>query len=278
MKKNNGKLVTKILDMSRAWKGGSSAEYKQHLVDIQALMAKVPQQLRNTCDDNLVINLIIENLAEDPKLEAVHTVIRSKHNDDPAKVTFAYIEREVTSILADKEKSKASKATAEISQEDPIASVATFFTQKKRFQPRGKFTSNQTRSPISKPTGGNYRIPKSAWQAMSEDERQKALKVMRAFNESRNSTSNSRGRGGRGRGNSTSQRQKSDKSEAEAEFADIASGGVSCFNAEITRKMSDLSACDDDGDEDLEDRPAPTVLFTVADDSQPTPDNHSSQK
>jgi hypothetical protein len=28
VKKNNGKLVTKILDMSRAWKGGSSAEYK----------------------------------------------------------------------------------------------------------------------------------------------------------------------------------------------------------------------------------------------------------
>ena len=90
---------------------------------------------------------------------------------------------------------------------------------------------------------------------MSEDERQEALKVMRAFNESRNSTSNSRGRGGRGRGNRTSQRQKSDKSDAEAEFADIASGGVSCFHAEITRKMSDLSACDDDGDEDLEDRP-----------------------
>ena len=113
---------------------------------------------------------------------------------------------------------------------------------------------------------------------MSEDERQEALKVMRAFNESRNSTSNSRGRGGRGRGNRTSQRQKSDKSEAEAEFADIASGDVSCFNAEITRKMSDLSGCDDDSDEDLEHRPAPTVLFTVADDSQPTPDNHSSPK
>ncbi len=109
VKKNNGKLVTKILDMSRAWKGGSSAEYKQHLVDIQALMAKIPQQLRNTCDDNLVINLIIENLTEDPKLEAVHTVIRSKHNDDPAKVTFAYIERDVTSILADKEKSRPAK-------------------------------------------------------------------------------------------------------------------------------------------------------------------------
>jgi hypothetical protein len=57
---------------------------------------------------------------------------------------------------------------------------------------------------------------------MSEDERQEALKVMRAFNESSNSTLNSRGRGGRGRGNRTSQRQKSDKSEAEAEFADTA--------------------------------------------------------
>ncbi len=42
VKKNNGILVTKILDMSRAWKGDCAAEYKQHrrLVDIQALMAK----------------------------------------------------------------------------------------------------------------------------------------------------------------------------------------------------------------------------------------------
>ena len=205
MKKNNGKLVTKILDMSRAWKGGSAAEYKQHLIDIQALMAKVPQQLSSTCDHNLVINLIIENLVEDPKLEAAHTVIRSRYNDDPAKVTFAYIEREITSILSDREKRKNGKVTAEISQDEPIASVATFYTQKKRFQPRGKFTSNQTRSPISKPAGEKYRIPKAAWQAMSEDERQDALKVMRSFNESRNP--NSRGRGGRGRGNRTVQRQ-----------------------------------------------------------------------
>ena len=180
VKKNNGNLVTKILDKSRAWKGGSAAEYKQHLVDIQALMAKIPQQLRSTCDENLVINLIISNLIEDPKLEAVHTVIRSRHNDDPAKVTFAYLEREVTSILADREKNKTNKVAAEISQdsEDPIASVATFYTQKKRFQPRGKFNAGQSRSPISKPTNGKYRIPKSAWQAMSEEERQDALKVM----------------------------------------------------------------------------------------------------
>ncbi len=67
LKKNNGNLVTKILDKSRAWKGGSTAEYKQHLVDIQALMAKIPQQLRSTFDENLVINLIISNLFEDPR-------------------------------------------------------------------------------------------------------------------------------------------------------------------------------------------------------------------
>jgi hypothetical protein len=36
VKKNNGNLVTKILDKSRAWKGGSAAEYKQHLNDTQS--------------------------------------------------------------------------------------------------------------------------------------------------------------------------------------------------------------------------------------------------
>ena len=74
-------------------------------------MSKIPQQLRSTCDENLVINLpvIISNLIEDPTLEAVHTVIRSRYNDDAAKVTFAYIEREVTSILADREKVRLAK-------------------------------------------------------------------------------------------------------------------------------------------------------------------------
>ena len=96
VKKNDGKLVTKILDIGRAWKGGSAAEYKQHLIDIQALMAKVPQQLSGTCE---VINLIIENLVEDPKLEAAHTVIRTRYNDDPAKVTFPYVERETVLVF-----------------------------------------------------------------------------------------------------------------------------------------------------------------------------------
>jgi len=205
--------------MSRAWKGGSATDYKQHLIDIQALMAKVPQQLTSTCDHNLVINLIIENLADDPKLEAADTVIRSKYNDDPAKVTFAYIENEITSILEDKDKRRTGKVTAEISQDEPIASVASFYTHKKRIQPRGKFTSNHPRSPISKSAGEKDKIPKAAWQAMSEDERQDALKVMRSSNESRNP--NSRGRGGRGRGNRTAPRQRSDKSEAEADIAEI---------------------------------------------------------
>jgi hypothetical protein len=63
----------------------------------------------------------------------VRTIIRPKNKDDPAKVTSAHIEQEVTSILTDKEKSKTSRTTTEISQEDPIASVATFYPQKKSF-------------------------------------------------------------------------------------------------------------------------------------------------
>ena len=60
-----------------------------------------------------------------------------------------------------------------------------FTLRKKKFQPRGKFTAGQSRSPIAMPTGDKYRSPRSAWQAMSEEERQDALKVMLAFNENR---------------------------------------------------------------------------------------------
>jgi hypothetical protein len=77
----------------------------------------------------------------------------------------------------------------------------------------------KSRLPISKPTNGKYRIPNSAWQAMSEEERQDALKIMRAFNENRDPSSP--GRGGCGRGNRTAQRPKAGKSEAEADIADI---------------------------------------------------------
>jgi hypothetical protein len=59
---------------------------------------------------------------------------------------------------------------------------------------------------------------------MSEEKRQDALKVMRAFNENRDSISFSRGHGGRCRGNRTAQRPKTGKSEAEADIAEITSG------------------------------------------------------
>jgi hypothetical protein len=124
VKLNNSGIVTGILDKSRAWKGGSAAEFKQHLGDIQAMMARLPPSLRSTCDQSLIINMIISNLKDDSNLDALHTVIRSKYNDCPASVTFAYIEREVTSIL--KDKCKSGGVVTETSREDPIASMATF--------------------------------------------------------------------------------------------------------------------------------------------------------
>jgi len=42
VKKNSGNLVGNILDKSRSWRGGSAVQYKQHLTDIQASMAKLP--------------------------------------------------------------------------------------------------------------------------------------------------------------------------------------------------------------------------------------------
>ena len=88
--------------MSLEFSCGSAAEFKQHLGDIQAMMARFP-----------------------PSFAALlHTVIRSKYNHGPASVTFACIEREVTSIL--KDKCKSGGVVTETSREDPIASMATF--------------------------------------------------------------------------------------------------------------------------------------------------------
>ena len=74
-------------------------------------------------------------------------------------------------------------------------------------------------------------------------------------------------------------KQTSDKSEAEGDIAEITSGGVSCFNAEITGKISDLSTLDDDDTEDSPDRPVPTtILFTFSDDSEPKTDKQPNPK
>jgi hypothetical protein len=108
---------------------------------------------------------------------------------------------------------------------------------------------------------------------MSEEERQDDLKVIRGFNE--NCDSSSRGRGGRWRGNRTAQSPKADKPEAEA---DITSGGVSYFNAEITGKISDLSTLNDDDTEDAQARLEPTVLFTCSDDPQQKTDKQPDPK
>jgi hypothetical protein len=99
---------------------------------------------------------------------------------------------------------------------------------------------------------------------------------MRAFNENRDSSL--RGRGGRGRGNRIAHRPKADKSEAEADIAEITSGGVSCFNAEITGEISDMSTLNDDDTEASQDRPTPTVLFTCSEDTQPKTDKQPDPK
>jgi hypothetical protein len=145
---------------------------------MQAMMAKLQPSLHGTCDQNLIKNMVISILKDDSKLDALHTIIRSKYNNSPASVTLAYIEREVSSNL--KDKSRPGGISSDILCEDPVASMATFYVQKPLFQPRGKFQGNQSRSPISKPkaTEGRYRIPASAWKAMSEAERQEAVKVM----------------------------------------------------------------------------------------------------
>ncbi len=109
---------------------------------------------------------------DEPSLNALHTIIRSKYNDSLGSVTFTSTKREVTSILNDK--SRPGGISFDILREDPVASMATvtFYAQKELFQPRGGFQGNQSCSPISKPKAakGRFRIPASAWKAMSEAE------------------------------------------------------------------------------------------------------------
>ncbi len=83
VKLNHYGIVTGILDKSRARKGESAAEFKQHLGDIQAMMARLPPSLCSTCNQNLIINMVISNMKDDPNLDALHTVC-SKYNDSPA--------------------------------------------------------------------------------------------------------------------------------------------------------------------------------------------------
>jgi hypothetical protein len=78
--KNSGNLITEILDKCRPWNGGDAVDYKQHLGDIQVMVAKLSSERRSICDQKLIINLVISNLMSDSDLKAVHTVLRMEHN------------------------------------------------------------------------------------------------------------------------------------------------------------------------------------------------------
>jgi hypothetical protein len=92
-KKNNGRLLSTRVALGRGVAADQSTSCRY-----PALMAKVPQQLSSNCDHNMVIYSIIGNLVEDSKLESAHIHIHSRYHDNLAKVTFAYIERGITSI------------------------------------------------------------------------------------------------------------------------------------------------------------------------------------
>ena len=96
---------------------------------------------------------------------------------------------------------------------------------------------------------------------MSEEERREAINFLRNANDGSGNTS--RGRGGRGRGGRTTQPQRNTEPSAEADFADISSGGMSCFHAEISQDISDMSMSNHDNAE-LHDEIEPAVLFVTA--------------
>ena len=94
--------------------------------------------------------------------------------------------------------------------------------------------------------------------------------------EGRGNTSHShcgQGRGGRA---TQSQRKTEAKAEAEADFAEISSGGMSCFNAEISQDISDMSMGNNKS-AGAQDEIVPTVLFVTAQDLAQSEDDTVSQ-
>ena len=92
------------------------------------MMVDLPSLIRASFRERLIIDLIITSLLQHEELKTIHilTTIRSKHSEQPDSVTMQYIEEQVTSILHDV---RAEVAPAVNSNEDVVASLASFFAQ-----------------------------------------------------------------------------------------------------------------------------------------------------
>ena len=256
---NQSTILATVMDKCREWKGGSAQQFKAHTQQIQKLIAELPQPLRRSFDSQLAINFLVESLGKDTNIQALHTIIRTKFMENRASVTFSYIEQMVTAVLKD------IKPETTISHDDPVAAtaVASFYTQKKRRNINPRNSSGKLSSPIVKRATSSSvqvsqrnlipRLSPTKFQNLSDEERTLFIKARRLFNaQSSDNKASRRGRGG-------ASKQGQNKSEAEADIAELTSGGVSCFNAEISQELSNMSTMETPND--------PESVDPVADDT-----------
>jgi hypothetical protein len=72
--------------------------------------------------------MIITGLSQHEDLKSIHTIIRSKHSEQPDFVTMQYIEEQVTSVLNDV---KSDISPAVNKNEDVVASIASFLLRRR---------------------------------------------------------------------------------------------------------------------------------------------------
>jgi len=138
---NSAEFTTSILDRARSWTGGNADEFTQLTLELQKLLSELPDSLRATVNEKLLVDMVIASLKKDSNLNAMHAILRSEFIRGQC-VTLAKVESAVTSILKD-----VTVATPSAIREEPVAATAFFSQQKKRPLPgRGKSTGNQSRS------------------------------------------------------------------------------------------------------------------------------------
>ena len=203
VKKNSAKLTGSIINEAQnGWKGGNAAEFTRHMRNIRKMMVDLPPSIRMSLSERLIIDMIITSLSQHEDLKAIHTIIRSKHSEQPDSVTMQFIEEQVTAVLNDI-KPKVATVINSNSNEDVVASIASFFAQQKnRPATRGKpqRKPQAPRSPISKKA-----IPllsSVVWAKMSQEAKDQFLQEKQE-----NQGQQRGGRGGRGRGGRKSQQQ-----------------------------------------------------------------------
>ena len=121
-------------------------------------MVDLHSSIRASFNERLIIDMIITSLSQHEELKGIHTIIRSKHSEQPDLVTN--IEEQVTSVLHDV---RAEVAPAANSNEDVVASIGA----DQRFE--GNLIANSQRQQSLPETTQQFSA--AVWATMSQEAR-----------------------------------------------------------------------------------------------------------